>query len=158
MAGKKLQGQVAVITGAGRGIGAAAAARLASAGARLVLAARSGEEVEAVGESLRKQGAKVFAVQADVIDAEGVEEVIETALEQFDRVDILVNSAGIIWPLAEIVDVDTEEWLYNIWVNLGGPLLFTRNVLPLMIEQGYGRIVNVSSHGAETPNWLRRQH
>ncbi|MBK8048583.1 MAG: SDR family oxidoreductase [Anaerolineales bacterium] len=148
---EKLQGQVAVITGAGRGIGAATAARLAAAGARLVLAARSEDEIGAVGEMLRKQGASVIAVQADVSDAASAEEVMEAALEEFDRVDILVNNAGIIWPLEEVADVDPEEWLYNILVNLGGPLLFTRNILPLMLDQGYGRIVNVSSHGAITP-------
>ena len=92
MAGKKLQGQVAIVTGAGRGIGAAAARRLAEAGAAVVLAARSEEEVEALAAQLRKEGKRAIAVAADVSDLDGVEEIVESALEQFDRVDILVNN------------------------------------------------------------------
>ena len=102
MAGKKLQGQVAIVTGAGRGIGAATARRLAAAGASVVLAARSEEEVEALAAELRKKGSRAIAVAADVSDLAGVEEIVESALEQFDRVDILVNNAGVIWPLEEV--------------------------------------------------------
>jgi NAD(P)-dependent dehydrogenase (short-subunit alcohol dehydrogenase family) len=151
MAGKKLQGQVAIVTGAGRGIGAAAARRLATAGASVVLAARSEEEVEALAADLRKQGSRAIAVAADVSDLAGVEEIAESALEQFDRVDILVNNAGVIWPLEEIVDVDPEEWAYNVMINLVGPFFMVRNVLPVMVDQGYGRILNISSGASSTP-------
>lgn len=151
MAGKKLQGQVAIITGAGRGIGAAAARRLAAGGAAVVLAARSEDEVEAVAEQVRQGGGRAIAVAADVSDLEGVEEIVESALEQFDRVDILVNNAGVIWPLEEIVDVDPEEWAYNIMINLVGPFFMVRNVLPIMQDQGYGRILNISSGASTTP-------
>jgi NAD(P)-dependent dehydrogenase (short-subunit alcohol dehydrogenase family) len=151
MAGKKLQGQVAILTGAGRGIGAAAARRLATAGASVVLAARSEEEVEALAADLRKQGSRAIAVAADVSDLAGVEEIAESALEQFDRVDILVNNAGVIWPLEEIVDVDPEEWAYNVMINLVGPFFMVRNVLPVMVDQGYGRILNISSGASSTP-------
>jgi hypothetical protein len=135
MAKKKLQGQVAIITGGGRGIGAAAAARLAAAGAKLVLAARSEEEVEGIAASLRRQGAQALAVAGDVSDPEVVEEIVETALEQFDRVDILVNNAAVIWPLEETVYADPDEWAYNINTNLIAPFLLVRNVLPVMLEQ-----------------------
>jgi NAD(P)-dependent dehydrogenase (short-subunit alcohol dehydrogenase family) len=151
MAGKKLQGQVAIVTGAGRGIGAAAARRLATAGASVVLAARSEEEVEALAADLRKQGSRAIAVAADVSDLAGVEEIVESALEQFDRVDILVNNAGVIWPLEEIVEVDPEEWAYNVMINLVGPFFMVRNVLPVMVDQGYGRILNISSGASSTP-------
>ncbi len=151
MAGKKLQGQVAIITGAGRGIGAAAARRLAAAGAAVVLAARSEEEVEAVAAQLRRQGSRAIAVAADVSDLAGVEEIVESALEQYDRVDILVNNAGVIWPLEEVSEVDPEEWAYNIMINLVGPFFMVRNVLPLMLDQGYGRILNIGSGAAEEP-------
>jgi NAD(P)-dependent dehydrogenase (short-subunit alcohol dehydrogenase family) len=151
MAGKKLQGQVAIVTGAGRGIGAAAARRLAAAGASVVLAARSEEEVEALAAELRKAGSRAIAVAADVSDLEGVEEIVESALEQFDRVDILVNNAAVIWPLEEVVDVDPEEWAYNVMINLVGPFFMVRNVLPLMVDQGYGRILNISSAAAMHP-------
>jgi NAD(P)-dependent dehydrogenase (short-subunit alcohol dehydrogenase family) len=151
MAGKKLQGQVAIVTGAGRGIGAAAARRLAAAGAAVVLAARSEEQVEAVAAQLRQGGARAIAVAADVSDLDGVEEIVESALEQFDRVDILVNNAGVIWPLEEVVETDPEEWAYNIMINLVGPFFMARNVLPVMLDQGYGRILNLSSGASTMP-------
>jgi NAD(P)-dependent dehydrogenase (short-subunit alcohol dehydrogenase family) len=151
MAGKKLQGQVAIVTGAGRGIGAATARRLAAAGAAVVLAARSEDEVEAVAEQVRQDRGRAIAVAADVSDLAGVEEIVESALEQFDRVDILVNSAGVIWPLEEVIDVDPEEWAYNVMINLVGPFFMVRNVLPVMLDQGYGRILNISSGASTTP-------
>lgn len=151
MAGKKLQGQVAIVTGAGRGIGAAAARRLAAAGAAVVLAARSEDEVEAVAAQIRQKNGRAIAVAADVSDLDGVEEIVESALEQFDRVDILVNSAGVIWPLEEIASVDPEEWAYNVMINLVGPFFMVRNVLPVMMDQGYGRILNISSGASTTP-------
>ena len=146
---KKLQGQVAIITGAGRGIGAAAAERFVAAGASVVLTARSEEELEAVAARLRQQGGRAVAVPGDITDPQDVEEVVESALEQFDRVDILVNNAGIVWPIDELADSDAEEWTYNIFTNLVGPYVMARNVLPLMLEQGRGRIINVSSAAAQ---------
>lgn len=151
MAKKKLQGQVAIITGGGRGIGAAAAERLAASGAKLVLAARTEEEVERMAARLRKQGAQALAVPGDISDPEVVEELVETALEQFNRIDILVNNAGVIWPLEELVEADPDEWAYNIGVNLIAPFMLARNVLPVMIDQNYGRILSVSSAAAVTP-------
>lgn len=151
MAGKKLQGQVAIITGGGRGIGAAAAARLVSAGASVVLTARSEEEVEAVAAQLRQVKGRAIAVPGDITDPEAVEEVVEAALDQFGRVDILVNNAAVIWPLEEVADVDPDEWAYNITTNLIAPMMMVRNVLPVMLDQGYGRILNISSEAAFTP-------
>lgn len=151
MAKKKLQGQVAIITGAGRGIGAAAAERLAAGGANLVLSARTEEEVEGVAARLRRQGAQALSVPGDVSDPEVIEEIVETALEQFNRVDILINNAGMIWPLEELVEVDPDEWAYNIGVNLIAPFMLARNVLPVMLDQRYGRILAISSAAATTP-------
>jgi len=151
MAKKKLQGQVAIITGAGRGIGAAAAARLAVGGAKLVLAARTEDEVESVAARLRQQGAQALAVPGDISDPEIIEEIVETALEQFNRVDILINNAGVIWPLEEIAEADPDEWAYNIAVNLIAPFSLVRNILPVMIDQEYGRILSISSGAASTP-------
>lgn len=151
MARKKLQGQVAIITGGSRGIGAAAAALLAEAGAALVLTARNAEQVEAAAARLRGQGARAIGVAADVADPEQVEEVVESALDQFNRVDILVNNAGVIWPLEEVAETDADEWAYTIQVNLLGPFFMARNVLPLMLDQRYGRILNISSGLAVNP-------
>ncbi len=152
---RKLQGQVAIITGGGRGIGAVTAALLARAGASVVLSARSGEEIDAVAAQIQREGGKALAVAGDISDAEQVEEVVETALTQYDRVDILVNNAGIIWPIEEAAYADADEWIYNIHVNLIAPYVMARNVLPVMLDQGYGRILNITS-GAAThviPGW-----
>ena len=151
MASKKLQGQVAIITGGGRGIGKSAAEQLASWGATVVVTARSEEQVQSVAAKLREQGAKAIGVPGDVADPEQVEEITEAALEQFGRIDILVNNAAVVWPVEEVVDTDADEWTYNIQVNLLGPFYLVRYVLPAMIEQHYGRIVNVSSGAAINP-------
>ena len=151
MARRKLQGQVAIVTGGGRGIGAATAEALASAGAAVVVTARSEDQVEAVASRLRAAGARAIGVPADVADLEQVEEVVEAALDQFSRVDILVNNAAVIWPLEEVAECDPDEWAYSINVNLVGPFNLSRNVLPVMLEQRYGRIVNISSGAATLP-------
>ncbi len=151
MSNEKLQGQVAIITGGGRGIGAAAAQRLAQAGASVVITARSEEQVETVAAALRKAGGQAIGVAADVSDREQVEEVVESALDQFGRVDILINNAGTIWPIEPMMEADPDEWAYNIFVNLVGPFHMIHNVLPLMQDQGYGRILNISSGAAVRP-------
>jgi 3-oxoacyl-[acyl-carrier protein] reductase len=151
MARKKLQGQVAIVTGGSRGIGAAAAALLVESGAAVVLTARSPEQVEATAAHLRSQGARAIGVAADVADPEQVEEVVESALDQFNRVDILINNAGVIWPLEEVAETDADEWAYTIQVNLLGPFYMTRNVLPVMLDQRYGRILHISSGLAVNP-------
>ncbi|MCY3993502.1 MAG: SDR family NAD(P)-dependent oxidoreductase [Caldilineaceae bacterium] len=146
---------MAIITGGGRGIGAAAASLLASAGANVVLTARSEDQIEAAARQIRRDGARAIAVPCDVTNPEQIEEVVEAALTQFDRVDILVNNAGIIWPVEQVYEADPEEWAYNIHCNLVGPFQLARNVLPVMIDQGYGRILNVTSGAAEnvSPGW-----
>jgi NAD(P)-dependent dehydrogenase (short-subunit alcohol dehydrogenase family) len=148
---KKLQGQTALISGAGRGIGAAASRLLSEAGAALVLTARSEEQIQSVADEIGRTGGSAIAVACDISDVEQVEEVVESALEQYDRIDILVNNAGILWPMEEVIDVDFEEWAYNVHVNLIGSFNMIRSVLPIMAEQGHGRIVNISSGAAENP-------
>lgn len=139
---------MALITGGGRGIGAAAAELLARAGASVVLTARSEEEIDAVAKRIRKAGGKAIAVPCDVSDFGQIEEVVESALDQFNRLDILINNAAVIWPLEEVADSDPDEWAYNIHVNLVGPYNMARNVLPVMLDQGYGRILNITSGAA----------
>jgi NAD(P)-dependent dehydrogenase (short-subunit alcohol dehydrogenase family) len=151
MAHKNLQGQVAIITGGGRGIGKAAAYALARLGVAVVVTARSIQQVEDVAAALRAQGASALALSADVADPAQVETISKRTLEAFGRVDILVNNAGIIWPVDEVVDSDPKEWAYNIQVNLLGPFYLTRAILPEMIKQGSGRIVSVSSGAAINP-------
>lgn len=151
MARKKLQGQVAIVTGGSRGIGAAVAEQLVAAGAAVVITARNESQVEAVAAQLRQQGGRAIGVPADIADPQQVEEIVESALDQFNRVDILVNNAAVIWPLEEVAETDADEWAYSLNVNLLAPFYMTRNVLPVMIEQHYGRVVNISSGAAVRP-------
>ena len=140
---------MAIITGSGRGIGAATAELLARAGASVVVTARGEEEIEAVAARIRHDGGKAIAVAGDVSDVEQIEEIVESALTQYDRIDILINNAGIIWPVEAAAYADPDEWAYNIHVNLIGAYTMARNVLPVMIDQGYGRILNITSGAAE---------
>src|SRR4051812_14500329 len=137
MARKKLQGQVAIITGSSRGLGLATAEQLVQAGATVVLTARSEDQVAAAAAALSKDGASVLGIPADVADLEHVERLVDTTLERFGRVDILVNNAATIWPVDEVAEADPEEWAYNIHVNLVGPFYLARSVLPAMLEQNY---------------------
>jgi len=149
--GQKLQGQVAIVTGGGRGIGAAAALRLAAAGAAVVIAARSADQVENVAAQIRADGGRAIGVETDVSNLADVEETVESALDQFGRIDMLLNNAAIVWPVDEVAETDPEEWAYNIHVNLIGPVYLANNVLPIMLEQSYGRILNVGSGADSSP-------
>ena len=135
-----LTGRSAVVTGGGRGIGAAIAGALAEAGAAVVLASRTREEVEAVAGSLREEGHMVRAIPADVTDPGSVAELAATAGE----VDILVNNAGI--ALSNPVHrTSLAEWNRALAVNATGTFLCTQSFLPGMLERGWGRVVNVAS-------------
>ena len=142
---------MAIITGASRGIGRAAAERIARAGASVVLVARDADLLGAAVDALNRQGLEAIGVEADVADIEQVESVFEATLDQFKRIDILVNNAAVVWPLEEVAEVDPDEWAYNIQVNLIGPFTLTRAVLPVMLDQGYGRILNIGSGAASHP-------
>ena len=142
---------MAIITGASRGIGRAAAEQIARAGASVVLVARDADHLEAAVDALSRQGLETIGVEADVADIEQIESVFEATLDQFKRIDILVNNAAVVWPLEEVAEVDPDEWAYNIQVNLIGPFTLTRAVLPVMLDQGYGRILNIGSGAASHP-------
>lgn len=142
---KKLQGQVAIVTGSSRGLGLAAAEWLVQAGAAVTLLARSEEVVVAEAQRLSKSGGRAWGLAADVSDQAQMEEAVATTLERFGRIDIIVNNAAVVWPIDEVGEADPDEWAYNIHVNLVGPFNLIHSALPTMIEQKYGRIVNVSS-------------
>lgn len=144
----KLEDKVAVVTGAGRGIGKAIALAFAREGADLVLAARTMTELEETASGVRALGRNALAVKCDVARRGDVTAMVGTALERFGRVDILVNNAGRITPLGPLVDSDPEEWLATISVNLGGVFRCCQAVLPIMLRQGVGKIINLSGGGA----------
>ena len=144
MSALALAGRRAVVTGGGRGIGAAIAAALADAGAAVVVAARSGVEIERVAEQLRDRGARANAVTCDVTDEASVQRLGEQAREQLGGVDLLVNNAGdaAASPLAKI---SLADWNRMLAVNATGAFLCTREFAPAMVERGYGRIVSIAS-------------
>lgn len=142
-----LAGRGALITGGGRGIGAATARTLADRGVRLVLAARSTPETEAVAAELRDRGGKAWAATCDVSDPASVEALCREAANRLGAVDILVNNAGVA-SSAPIVKLALGEW-ERLWrINATGALLAMQGVLPGMVERGWGRIVNVASVAA----------
>lgn len=148
---KKLQGQVAIVTGGSRGLGLAASEWLVQAGAAVTMVARSEEQVLAEAKRLGKGTGRAWGLAADVSDSAQMEEAVATTVERFGRLDIIVNNAGLIWPIDEVGEADPDEWAYNIHVNLVGPFNVIHAALPTMIEQKYGRIVNVSSGLSQLP-------
>jgi 3-hydroxybutyrate dehydrogenase len=138
------QDAVAFITGAGRGIGRAIAVRFARAGARVVVAARTSAEIDAVAAELRQSGATALAVTCDVTSAVSVTDAVATAQQQFGPIDILVNNAGIA-PTAPLHRLDEALWQRTLDVNLTGTYRCMRAVLPSMVERGYGRVINIAS-------------
>jgi gluconate 5-dehydrogenase len=139
-----LSGRIAVVTGAGRGLGAAIAGALASAGARVVLVGRTREPLEQAGKAISDAGGNATAETCDVTDAAAVASTMEAIGRRHGRIDILVNNAGITHR-AEFSDVSEAAWDEVMAVNLKGPFLATRAVLPSMIERRSGKIINVVS-------------
>ncbi|HEY7029590.1 MAG TPA: SDR family NAD(P)-dependent oxidoreductase [Gemmatimonadales bacterium] len=139
-----LAGKTAVVTGAGRGIGAACARALAGAGARVVLGARTRESVERVAADLQKLGHEAAATACDVTDPASVAGLARFSAERFGEVTILVNNAGV-GHAAPIDRLTLEDWNRVMAVNATGTFLCTKAFLPAMLKQGWGRIVNVAS-------------
>ncbi len=139
-----LTGQVAVVTGATSGIGAATARSLAAAGARVVIAGRRGDRLSALAAELEADGREVRAVTADLGTNDGAQAVVDGAISAFGRLDVLVNNAGVMF-LSPIDDADPADWDAMIRVNLLGVMYASRAALPQMREQKSGHIVNVSS-------------
>lgn len=143
-AGGGLAGRGAVVTGGGRGIGAAVARGLAAEGARVVVSARSEAEIEAVSAELRDAGAEAWAVPCDVADPAAVEALAAAATGHLGTVDVLVNNAGIATS-APLAAIRLEEWNRLFAVNVTGVLLCTQAFVPAMVERGWGRVVNLAS-------------
>lgn len=138
-------GQTAIITGGGRGLGRAFAIALADAGVHVVITARSENELRDTVKRIEQKGGAATFITADVTDPEATQQVIATVEQQVGPIDLLINNAGSLCALGVISDVDAEEWWREIEINLRGPFLYTKAVLPRMIERSQGRIINVAS-------------
>ena len=141
----QLKDKVALVTGGGRGIGKAVALHYAREGARLAICARTAAEVEAAAKEIRSAGADCLALACDVSLEDPVMKLIEEAEKRFGRIDVLVNNAGVMTRPAPVADFEIKKWDYTIAVNLRGPFLVTKAVLPIMLRRRRGSIVNVSS-------------
>ncbi len=140
----RLAGQVAVVTGAGRGIGRAIALALAREGARVALAARSNGELAAVAQEIGQAGATTMAVPTDVRQEASVEALVGRVLGEWHQVDVLVNAAGVA-AFAPVTDSKLDDWDQMLAVNLRGAVLACRAVLPAMIARRKGTIIGVGS-------------
>jgi NAD(P)-dependent dehydrogenase (short-subunit alcohol dehydrogenase family) len=139
-----LAGRTAVVTGAGRGIGAEIARGLAAEGAAVALCARSAGEVEAVADELRAAGARALALACDVTDEDAVAAFASAVTEQLGPVDLLVNNAGA-GSSAPLLRITLADWNRAFAVNATSAFLGTRAFLGGMLERGFGRVVNVAS-------------
>jgi NAD(P)-dependent dehydrogenase (short-subunit alcohol dehydrogenase family) len=140
-----LEGKVAIVTGAGSGIGRAAALRFAREGARVVVADLNAESARTVVEEIQAAGGTGVAVIGDLSDQAVVDQVVQAAVDTFGGVDVLVNNAGIADRLSAAADVSDAEWDRIIRVNLTAPFRLTRAALPHMLAKGRGAIVNTAS-------------
>ena len=145
LATSPLTGQIALITGAGRGIGRAIVLRLTHAGAATVLAARTEDTLLTVAETVRASGAEALVVPTDVTDDQQLEGLVNTTLTRFGHIDILVNNAGGGPPRAPVVKARMGDWQWTLRVNLWATMVLTKLVLPSMIARQSGAIVNICS-------------
>ncbi len=139
-----LAGRRALISGASRGLGTAIAAAFAEAGADLVITGRDAAGLEATQQLVERQGRRCLSVLADLARLEDVERVANRALEAFGTVDILVNNAGIV-VVEPLLEIGLDHWQQTLDVNLRAPLLLSQRLVPKMIEQRRGKVINISS-------------
>ncbi len=166
----KLEGKVALVTGSGRknGIGSACARRLAEEAAAVVVTdinqptaespdkeAGTNVQLNDVAEEIRSLGGEVFAISADINDPRSVQSLVEKCKEKYGHIDILINNAGTSPGPAPLAQFDLENWQQTISVNLTGAFLCSREVVPGMIEAGWGKIINMSSRAARRgAHWM----
>lgn len=139
----KLKGKVAIVTGAAQGIGRGIALALSKEGAKVVVSDISDKNADVVKE-IKSLGFEALAVKTNVANSKETEEMAKAAIKKFGRIDILVNNAGI-YPFKPLIDMKEEEWDRVISINLKGVFNCTKAVLPKMIEQKSGNIVNICS-------------
>jgi NAD(P)-dependent dehydrogenase (short-subunit alcohol dehydrogenase family) len=143
-----MQGKIVAITGASRGIGAASARVFADAGARVVLLARSGDEIAALANEI---GRRALAIACDVGDADSVKAAMAQIVAECGGLDVLIGNAGVIDPIARISDARVEDWGRAIDINLKGVFYGMQAAIPVMRARGGGTIITVSSGAAHNP-------
>ena len=153
----EFSGCVAIVTGAGRGMGRAVALRLAQGGARVVVNDLDAETADRTAFDIREAGHEALAVQADVSLSQDVQRMVTRALEQYGAIHILVNNAGVLRPTA-LVDIEEDEWDLVLNGNLKATYLCARAVIAAMRSAGWGRIVNFSSTAGKNVSTMGGAH
>lgn len=148
---KKLSGQVAIVTGGGRGIGAAIAETLAELGATVVVCGRTRATLEKTVERLRSSGRQCEALECNVTDLGSVEKLAQRVEQTFGRADILINNAGVGGFATPLHKLPPQEWERTMNTNLRGVYYMIRSIAPLMIRAGKGDIINISSGAGKNP-------
>jgi 3-oxoacyl-[acyl-carrier protein] reductase len=144
-----LEGKVAVVTGAGRGIGKAISVSLAKAGCRVVLAARTREQIEAVQKEILSKGGDALAIPTDLAVDEDIQRLVEESQAKWGAVDILINNAG--WgKRAPVVGASLTDWDQTFRLNLRAPMVLAKALLPKMIAKREGAVINVGSVSGKT--------
>ncbi|MGA7677888.1 MAG: glucose 1-dehydrogenase [Dehalococcoidia bacterium] len=149
-----LEGEVAIITGASRGIGRAIALRFAEEGAKLLLTTTNPERAAGVVKQIKAKGGEAVAIEADISDENDTKKIAEKVMQQYGKVDILINNAGI-WYGVEAKPWDAwkvEDWDRMFAVNVKGTWLCCKAIAPLMVKQSRGKIINISSHIIRVPD------
>ncbi len=157
MVERRFDGRVAIVTGAGQGIGRAVAERLAADGAAVAVADLNAETADEVVRSIASSGGRAIAVRTDVTDPADAERLAADAVAQLGRIDILVNNAGILRS-TRAADVTPEEWHLVVDANLTGSFLCARAAYPALRASGHGRIVNVASMAGRATSTLGGVH
>ena len=154
----RFSGQVAIVTGAGRGMGKATALTLARDGAAVVVNDVRRELAEAVAEEIKAAGGRALVFVADVSNEAEVQAMVDAAVEQLGSVDILVNNAGILRSTTPLEDIPLQEWELMMTINVTGVFLCTKAVLPIMKAKRSGKIVNVSSSAGRSTSTFGGAH
>lgn len=141
---ERLKNRIAIVTGAGQGIGRALALGLAREGAKVVIADINEKNAMAIKDEIEAGGGTAMALRTDVSDENSVQSMLETSLREFERLDILINNAGI-FPVSSVEEMREEDWDRVIGTNLVGAFLCSRAVAGLLLEQGSGRVISITS-------------
>jgi 3-oxoacyl-[acyl-carrier protein] reductase len=147
----RVEDKVTLIVGGGRGIGRAIAHAFVSEGAKVAVLARTQTQVEEVAQSIQAAGGVALALVGDVASPADIDSAISTIEQRLGCVQVLVNSAARLRPIGPFADVDIDDWWDTFQVNLRGPAIVCRRVIPAMIKAGSGKIINMSGGGATSP-------